>query len=512
MKKIASVAILAVSASAVWAAGTQCADLTKLKLAHVEINSATFYAQGAFTPPVNPNGQGGGGNQAAQLAAYRSLESFCRVQVTSKPTTDSDIKIEIWLPAGGWNGRLAVYGNGGFGSNIGLNNLAAAVAKGYVGTGNNAGHDTNDGAFAVGHPEKFVDWGYRAVHENVVIAKAVAAAFYGSPVKYSYWNSCSTGGRQGWIAAEYYPNDFSGLAIGDAANPMTRLQASTIWENLQVNATPESFVPAAKYAMLHKAVVEQCDAVDGLKDGLIDDPRKCNFDLNTLLCKNGDAADCLTAPQIAALKKVSEGPRLATGELVYPGFPLGDPSLPGPILGKKPEQVSIDTIRALFQDAAWDYHTLDIDKDIPKTDKLAAHLIDAVDYAKLQILFNHGGKILYYHGWNDGSIAPQSAINYYEAAAKANGGVAKTFNELRLFMIPGGNHCGGGEGPSAFDKLDVISDWVERGKAPDEIVASHVAQDGHVDRTRPLCPYPQVAKYKGSGSIDEAQNFTCAKP
>jgi feruloyl esterase len=505
LKGIFTTATLLLCSASVWAAGTSCEGLAKLNIPHVEVTSASYYASGAFNPSP-----GGGPGAQNQNAIYKMLSSFCRVQITSHPTSDSDIKIEIWLPGGGWNGRMAVYGNGAFGSNIGLANLAQAIAKGYIGTANNTGHDTNDGAFAVGHPEKFVDWGYRAVHENVVIAKAVAAAYYGSPVKYSYWNSCSTGGRQGWIAAEYYPNDFDGLAIGDAANPMSRLQANSIWSNLQFTATPESMISSDKFKMIHQAVIDQCDEKDGLKDGLVTDYRVCNFPIDSLLCKDGDTPNCLTAPQITALKNVIAGSRLSTGEQVYAGFPVGE--TPGITAMQKPEQVAIDTIRALYQDASWDYHTLDVDKDIPKTDKLAEHLINAVDYTKLQVLFGHGGKILYYHGWNDGSISALSAIDYYNKVVQANGGVAKTYDDVRLFMIPGGNHCGGGEGPNAFDKLDVISDWVERGKAPDEIIASHAGQDGKVDRTRPLCPYPQVAQYKGTGSIDEAQNFVCAKP
>ena len=521
----AATAMLAGTAS-VWAVGIPCDRLAKLQLPHTEITGATLVAAGAFIPPANPNaprpnpaenGNTGGpanptGQQARAVAAYKALPAFCRVQAVVKPTADSDIEFEVWMPVDGWTGRLEEIGNGGYGSNLTFGGLAEGVAQGYIATANNTGHDGNDGSFAIGHPEKYADWGYRAVHENVVAAKAIAAAFYGNAPKYSYWNGCSTGGRQGWIAAEYYPNDFDGLAIGDAANPMSRLQAGTIWENLAVNATPESYISIDEWQMIHKRVMDQCDALDGLKDGVIDDPRKCNFAVETLLCKSRTGADCLTSPQLEALKKVIAGPRLSSGEQVYPGFPVGDPSLPGPILGKKPEQVAIDTMRALFQDPNWDYHSLNLDKDIPRNDKIAGHLIDALDYTKLQGVFNHGGKVLYYHGWNDGSIAPQSAIDYYEKVVESNGGLKKTYDDVRLFMIPGGNHCGGGEGPNVFNKLAVISDWVEHGKAPDAIIASHLAQNGQVDRTRPLCPYPQVAKYKGIGSIEEAQNFACTKP
>jgi len=378
-------------------------------------------------------------------------------------------------------------------------------------TGTNTGHDGPDGDFALGHPEKFIDWGYRSVHEMTVIAKAVVAANYGSGPKYSYWNSCSTGGRQGLIEAEYYPNDFDGLAVGDAANPMSRLQSSTLWGNLAVHQTPDSVIPPEKIAAYKKAVVDACDAADGIKDGIINNPLTCNFDPRVMLCKNGDASDCFTAPQLEALQKVISGPRNPrTGQEVYPGWHVG--TLPGNFVwGPKPEQVSIDVFRDLFQDPAWDYHTFDFDKDIARSDKLGNNVINAVDETRLKTLFAHGGKMLLYHGWNDGSIPPLSAIEYYDKAVKANGGVDKTYSDMRLFMIPAGNHCGPGDGPSVFDKLDIISDWVEHGKAPDQIVAAHLTA-GKVDRTRPLCPYPKIAKYKGSGSTDEAQNFVCAAP
>jgi len=432
---------------------------------------------------------------------------------TLRPTPDSDIKIEVWMPAEGWNGRLEAVGNGGFSGNIQYNALAQAVVKGYAGTATNTGHDSNDSAFTIGHPERVKDWGYRAVHEMTVTAKAILAAHYGSRPQYSYWNSCSTGGRQGLVAAEYYPNDFDGLAVGDPANPMTRLQANSIWINLALNKDETSVIPQEKWTMIHQTVMNQCDAVDGLKDGLIENPMACNFDIKALQCKNGDAADCLTAPQVEALSEVvsgSKNPR--TGVQLYPGYPLGTAMLPGPVAGVKPDGSAPDTFQMLFQDANWDYHTFDFDKDTARADKLGNPTINAVDETRLKALFAHGGKLLMYHGWNDPAISPLISIDYYNKAVAANGGVDKTYSEVRLFMVPGMNHCGGGEGPNVFDKMDTIADWVEHGKAPDEIIASHQDAQHQVDRTRPLCPYPQLAKYKGSGSVDEAQNFACAAP
>jgi feruloyl esterase len=514
VKTIMLLVMLGAFSSSARAEGTVCEALTKLNLPHTEVIEATVVMKGGFTPPAGPVGapagpMGGG----PPNAVYATLPSFCRVMATLRPTSDSDIKIEVWMPTEGWNGRLEAVGNGGYGSNISYQGLAQAVEKGYAATATNTGHEGNGGGFAVGHPEKFIDWGYRAVHEMTVTAKAILAAHYGNGPKYSYWNACSTGGRQGLVAAEYYPNDFDGLAVGDPANPMTRLQANSIWINLALNKDEASFIPTAKWTMIHEAVMNACDAVDGLKDGLIENPMACKFDIKTLECKNGDAADCLTAAQIDALSKVvsgSKNPR--TGVQLYPGYPLGTAMQPGPVAGVKPDGSAPETFRNLFQDGDWDYHTFDFDKDTARADKLGNNLINAVDETRLKALFAHGGKLLMYHGWNDPAITPLISIGYYNKAVAANGGKDKTSDEIRLFMVPGMNHCGGGEGPNVFDKMDVISDWVEHGKAPDEIIASHQNAEHQVDRTRPLCPYPQVAKYKGSGSIDEAQNFVCKAP
>jgi feruloyl esterase len=260
-------------------------------------------------------------------------------------------------------------------------------------------------------------------------------------------------------------------------------------------------------------VVEQCDAKDGLKDGLVEDYLKCNFKPDALLCRKGDADDCLTAPQLTAYKHVVEGsknPR--TGQVIYPGFPIGSPLEGGPVVADAHPDGSAPTVfKLLFQDANFDFHQFNFDTDIARSDRLANNLMNAVEPSRLQAVFAHGGKIIMYHGWNDPNITPLAGIQLYQQAVAANGGLGKTYDEIRLFMVPGMNHCGGGEGPNSFDKLSAISDWVEKGKAPDRIVAAHSTQD-KVDRTRPLCPYPQIARYSGSGSIDEAQNFSCAVP
>ena len=526
MKRVRLIAlsVTLASCSLAWADGIPCEQLATLKLPHVEITSAVMVAAGAFSAPspMPPPPPAGGPatpgpqvnpQQARNAALYKSLPAFCRVQAVSRPTSDSQIGIEVWLPVEGWNGRLAAGGNGGFQSTPPYQSLAEWLKKGYATTGTDTGHQGNDEKFAIGHLEKLIDWGNRAVHEMAITAKALVAARYGSSAKYSYLTACSTGGRQAEVAAEDYPSDFDGIVVGDPANPMTRLQAGSIYSTLMVNRDEASFVPADKWAMIHKAVVEQCDALDGLTDNQVTDPRVCKFDINTLACKTSDATGCLTAQQIDSVNKIVAGlknPR--TGQQLYPGWPLGTPMLPSPVAAKTPDRSGTTTFQSLFQDGNWDYHTIDFDKDVIRADKLADTTMNAVNESKLGAMFARGGKILMYHGWFDPNISALISVEYYENAVKANGGLGKTYNSIRLFMIPEMYHCGSGDGPSTFDKIDTISAWVEKGSAPDQIVVSKAAADGKITRTRPICPYPQVAKYKGTGSIDEAENFVCAKP
>jgi feruloyl esterase len=506
MKSIAFFVVLALGMmGAARAAGSACGELVSLSLPHTAITDATVVAKGTFPAPKGQNGQ------AQNVELFAGLPAFCRVMITLRPSADSDIKVEVWLPQDTWNGRLEAVGNGAFQSSIGYAALALAVNSGYAGVGSNTGHEGNSGAVLIGHPEKVIDWGNRAVHEMTVTAKAVITARYGSPAKYAYWNSCSTGGRQGLVAAEYFPNDFDGLAVGDAANPMTRNQASTIYDSLAMNQDAASNMSPAKWDAYRQAVVRACDAADGVKDGLLNDPLSCHFNPRQMLCQNGDHDDCLTAPQVTALNKLLAGmknPR--TGEQLHAGWPVG--AHPANfVVGPKPEDVAVDTFRVIFQDPNWDYHTLDFDKDIARSDQLGNSVMNAADPSKLKALFDHGGKLFMYHGWDDGSITPLQAIRYYNKAVEANGGRQKTFGSIRLFMVPGMGHCQGGDGPNEFDKMEVISKWTEQGKAPDQIIAAH-STNHKVDRTRPLCPYPQVAKYKGAGSTDDAANFSCGKP
>lgn len=484
-----------------------CESLVSLSLPDTTITMAQIVPAGSFVlPPGTPPGPPG-----VPPPRFDNLPPFCRVAATLKPTADSDIKIEVWLPVSGWNEKFQAVGNGGWAGVISFGALGLAVGRGYAAGSTDTGHTGANGVFAVGHPEKMVDYAYRSEHEMTVKAKAIIQAFYGSAPRLSYWNGCSTGGKQALTEAQRYPGDLDGIIAGASANYMTHLQASSVWISQAVHKSPESAIPAEKLPFLHQAVLEACDALDGVKDGLLGDPRRCHFDPAVLQCKSGDDASCLTAPQVEAAKRIYSpvvNPR--TGKEIFPPLEPGSESAWGFPLSRPP-LVAVDYFKYIvFKNPDYDYLTLNFDSDIALADKVDNGLNDAIN-PDLKPFFAHGGKLLMYHGWADQLIPPENSVNYYTSVVKVAGGTAKTADRVRLFMVPGMNHCRGGEGPNEFDVVGAMEQWVEQKKAPDEMIASHRTK-GQVDRTRPLCPYPQVAKYKGAGSIDEAANFVCAAP
>ena len=509
------IAILAVACAAAATAAT-CDSLASLALTGTRITGATVVQPGAFTPPAPPNAKGGGGKGGGKGPAanpYQSLPAFCRVEATLKPTDDSDIKVEVWLPVEGWNGKFEAVGNGGWAGIISYPAMATAVQRGYATSSTDTGHVGGSGAFTLGHPDKLIDYAYRSEHEMTLKAKDLIKAFYGNAPKLSYWNGCSTGGKQALTEAQRYPNDYDGIIAGAPANYMIHLHAWSVWVAQAVHKTPESFIPAEKAAMLHKAVLEACDMIDGLKDGLIQDPKKCKFDPKTIECKSADGPSCLTAAQVAAAKQIySPATNPRTKKEIFPPLePGSELAWVTGLAGQNVVTIATDTFKyVIFKDPMWDYMSLNFDKDIELADKVDDATNNAIN-PDLAPFLKHNGKLIMYHGWNDQLIAPGNSVNYYQSVARKLGGVSKIDNNLRLYMAPGMTHCQGGEGPSTFDVLSALEGWVEQSKAPAQMVASH-ATAGQVDRTRPLCPYPQVAKYKGSGSIDEASSFSCAMP
>jgi len=432
------------------------------------------------------------------------------------PTADSDIKIEVWMPASaqgsgaagsGWNGKLQAVGNGGWAGTISYPAMATALGAGYAAVSTDTGHVGGNANFIVGHPEKLVDFEERAVHEMTVTAKAVAAAYYGSAPRRAYFNGCSTGGRQALTEAQRYPLDFDAIVAGAPANFAKRQTFGQVWLWQATHKDDASLLTPEKFAVLHKAVVEQCDALDGVKDGVLENPTKCKFDPGVALCKGGDAADCLTAPQVEAARKIYAGASHAkTHAPLYPGLEPGSELGWNMSVAARPVGYAEDFFKyVVFKDEKWNPTALNYDVDVVTTDSTPTGL-NAVD-ANLSRFVDHGGKLLIYHGWSDPGIPPSNSVNYYESVLKALGTTKSARDGVRLFMVPGMAHCGGGDGTSSFDMVAAVDTWVATKAAPSTIPASKTG--GTVPRTRPLCAYPAVATYKGTGSTDEAPNFVC---
>lgn len=463
---------------------------------------------------------------AAAVPAGAAAPAFCQISGLLSP----EIAFEVSLPEK-WNGRFYMIGNGGLAGEA-LDDAGrvaqrnGALKLGFAFAQTNTGHDARKepgGTFVLMNPQKAIDYAYRAVHLTALSAKDMTKDYYGKPVSRAYWNSCSNGGRQGLIEAQRFPEDFDGIVANAPWVDQTGFTIGAMWN--QKALTEVSLTPA-KLALVGEKVMAKCDAIDGLKDGLIDDPRKCNFDpaRDVPVCKVGnDGADCLTAGQAAAVAKIYSGPS-SNGKPFFPGYmPGSEAVIPGGgsgwlnlIVGAQPGAKPADfnlaegTMRYLAlkpPQPEYDFKTFDFDKDI--------HLLD--DWGKLADAKNtdlsrfrsRGGKLLMTYGWADSILQPMMGVSYYEQAVAKNGPQTTSF--FRLFMVPGMAHCGGGIGPDRNDAMSAMIDWVEKGSAPSSIIASRVVNN-QVVRTRPLCPYPEVARYSGQGSIDAAANFKCVAP
>jgi feruloyl esterase len=479
-----------------------CDRLAALNLPNTRIAAARAVAAGQFAIP--------GASDPAASRGYADLPAFCRVELTLTPSRDSEIGSEVWLPLSGWNGKFQEVGNGAWAGSIQYGALAAAIRRGYAAASTNAGHTGEDASFALGHPEKLIDFGYRAVHETAVQSKAAVAAYYGRPPQLSYFTGCSGGGRMAFQEAQRFPGDFDAILAGAPGYDRVNQSVQMLMNAKATLDHPASMIPPAKYAVIHRAAVAACDAADGLSDGLISDPLNCRFDPRVLECKGADAADCLTSAQVAAAAKIYAGvkhPR--TGAEIFPGLePGSELQWGGPAGGPAPLAVAGDLFKyVVFKDPLWNFKTFDLARDYD-----AVHQIDSVDLSPtspdLESFAARGGKLLIYHGWADQNVAPRSSVRYYKNVV-ATIGERRVNESVRLFFAPGMAHCGGGEGPNTFDALAALERWREQGEAPKAILASHLTGD-QVDRTRPLCPYPQMAAYTGSGSIDRAESFVCA--
>jgi feruloyl esterase len=446
---------------------------------------------------------------AAGAAPFNASRAFCRVLLTMTPTSDSDIKVEVWLPVAGWNGKFLAVGNGDAAGVISYEAMTDALLRGYATSSTDTGHVGNSMEFALGHREKYVDFGYRSLHEMTLKAKAIIHEFYGGPARRSYWNGCSQGGRQGVTEAARYPSDYDAIIAGATPIDYMQLDAARMALNVFVHRSADSYIPPEKYPAIHRAALKACDALDGVKDGLIADPTACHFDPRVLECKTDDGPSCLTPAQVetargmyTSIKDPSTG-RVVSPALLEPGSELGWARLAGP----EPLRNAMEPFKyVVFNDPKWDWHLFNLAADLPRALQADSSIINFTD-PNLEQFFDRGGKLLMYHGWADPQVTPLNSISYFNDVLRTTGESSRG-KSIQLYMEPGMNHCWGGEGPDTFDVVDVLEQWVQTGTAPARIIASH-STESVVDRTRPLCPYPQVATYTGTGSIDSAENFRC---
>lgn len=494
-----------------------CAKLADWRFRNTTVTATEVVTTGSITP-------------AGSTDAITNLPPFCRVAGAIAPTTESNILFEVWLPLENWNGKFAGVGNGGWAGNISYAALAQQIRRGYVSASTNTGHvaapGVNAAKFAFEKPEQLIDFAYRSQHETALRAKDLTQTFYGKPPERSYFIGCSSGGYQGLMEAQRFPTDYDGIVAGAPANNWTRLMAGDLDGILAVLKDSASNLSPAALGLLYRAVLAACDEGDGVVDGVLEDPRQCKFDPAVLMCKaNEDPATCLTSAQVDAARRVYRGLKDPhTGAQLYPGLAPGSEPFWPHRDPANPFSIPIAHYKWLvFADPNWDWRSFQFTdragyEAFQKGEAKFAPILNATD-PNLRAFRQRGGKLLQYHGWNDQLIAPENSIDYYQSVISLFGSGRKDRTHVardvrsfyRLFMAPGMAHCSGGTGPNTFDMQAALEQWVERGIAPDQILATH-SINGVVDRSRPLCPYPKIAVYKGNGDKNDAANFVCRDP
>ena len=495
-----------------------CSGIAKLALPQTRIVFAeAIHANEAHAVAGTEKGIG----LDAPVEVHRS---FCRVA----GVVEAAINFEVWMPLENWNGRFQGLGLGAFWGKLPYRAMGQSLDKGYAVGGTDTGHQSewDDGTWAMSdgklNKSAVEDWAHRGIHEMTVKSQAIVAELYGRPAQYSYFTGCSSGGFQAMTEAQRYPADYDGILAGAPANYITHLQAAQISFGLATHVDPATDLekPINKLPLLRKAVLDTCDALDGVEDGLLENPAVCPFDPQQLACTGSeDSATCLTAPQVQAVKRIYADVRRSDGTKIFPGFPMGSESgwsaMKADYLGSNGQVAWAETLYRylVWQDPDWDYATMDLDRDVAYADQHVGPILNSIN-ADLRPFRERGGKLIQYHGWADWGITPYNSIDYFNSVVSTVGGSTSDAARQdvqgfhRLFLMPGVSHCSGGDGPDTFDGLGALEAWVERGEAPERIQAAKLV-DGKTVRTRPLCPYPQVARYDGSGSIDEAANFAC---
>ena len=548
-------AVLLFAAFAVCALPASAADLcASLKSAQLPDTSITLaeHSESKLLPPYG--------------SPLSKLPAFCRVAGVLHPTSDSQIKFEVWMPEQGWNGRLLGTGNGGFAGSIYYDQMANMLRQGYAVTGSDAGHEAEgeDGAFSYHHPEKVKDFGWRAVHLNVLRAKEILTAYYGHPQNKAYFDGCSDGGREALMEAQRFPEDYDGILAGAPANNWAHMLSSGIDVLQTTLRDPAGYISSYKLPAITRATLAACDAQDGVKDGVISDPQSCHFDPKVLLCKDGDNLQCLTAPQVTTLTKLYTGGVDSHGKSIFPGFAPGDEAASwrswvvgsGPGGGGGPQYAQNYFRYMVTGDPGWSVMSASVDESLRNAVAATGETLDSTD-PDLSRFAARGGKLIVYHGWNDPAISPYNAIGYWQSVQTAMG-PEKADGVMQLYMVPGMEHCLGGPGPNSFGQLslpaaaglgtgalDVLEAWVEKAEAPQTILALKAAavtapesdskpvrrhaggtRSGVVttsrkatakpvatagNMVRPLCPYPQQARYDGTGNPNLAASFHCGK-
>jgi len=499
---IGSLALVLLGAAA---SGTSCESLASLKLDKAIITSAGMVPEGPAParqggpPPATAGGRGPGNPPPAPAM----IPAHCRVRLELRPTPDSLINMELWLPsADRWNGKFMGVGNGGFAGSIqGLTSeMPQALRLGYATAGTDTGHQEQGGAWAIGHPEKMIDFGYRSTHEMTLKAKQIVKTFYDRAAQYSYFKGCSTGGRMALMEAQRYPDDYNGIIAGSLANRHIHMWTAGIERSIDLSRHPEKAITMELAALVNDLVMNTCDT---LKEGFLNNPRACKVDFSVLKCKAGSAENsCLTQPQMKTVETFYGGVKNSKGELIFSGQALGNPIGAQQPTNQAPGGL-FDLVRIAYNDPDVDWHTFDLDRDMKVLDEKIGY-VDAVN-PDLSRFKANGGKLLLTHGWSDTGITPETTIWYYESVLDKMG--KNQSDWVRLFMAPGMGHCGGGPGVNTFDSIGALENWVEKGAAPDSMLGT-----GTQGLTRPLCPYPQSAEYKGRGDLKDAANWACTAP
>ena len=540
----------------VQSAALSCEEIAQLEVQDAVINAVTAVPAG--------------GQQFIQSEGYPTPVNvtldvdICRVQGTAMPTPESRINFELWILSSEWNKKLMAFGNGGYSAKMssGYSSMTKQVARGNATVVGDTGHDTEDMMFVVGNPESMADWGYRSVHAITVAAKFILKNSQGTSPLYSYYQGCSTGGGQGLAEAQRYPDDFDGILVGDPGNNRMRLNIAFMYmflanHNTNDNSTPiiplsrdTSLSPELqnKLPMIQSRVIEICDSLDGVTDGILDDPRLCvapDFDEDMLLCTGGDAADCLTEEQVTALRNLHTGPldlRETVNNVSNPNysmpiyqFPKGSESSMYNYMGLSGEPARADFWRYwVFNDPNWDWWSFDFNRDLTYAVQTVSPVVDSID-PDLKPFRDSGGKIIIYNGWADGVVSATDTALYYDNVVKTVSGTEATAYEdtqsfARLFLVPGMGHCRGDFCPgitgqdgalaasAETDFMLALENWVENGIAPDMMIGAKTVS-GEVDMTRPICPYPQIAKYIGPAPADLTNteikiegNWACLEP